>query len=736
MGPDELDDLLNNNGAGPGKGSALALYEGTREEDLVDEEIDERVLGLLGLEDVFDIDYGTYITLLKERLAASRNFEKKLSSEEDELLVSEFRRVKGKVGRFKLKKRKVTSEDIGVTGPIKVSSSKFLLAGKAVIPEREATESSSDIADIQKSLDAILKTLTLQNKDKKKASEDERKKSEDRRRRAREGDLEKPLSQLKSLAQKIIAPAQGILDRIFRFIKFTLLGYAFNQLVKWFSDPKNAEKVKVLGRFLKDWWPALLSAYVLFATPFGKFIRVTLKLLRGFIPRIARFIAANPKVFATVALVGGSVVAGTYLESRSRGVDENLLQRRIQESKDQGKPLSKEDIEKTRLENLQKRVEDIRGTNIPGSALAGGGIVPRLRAFTGGAQVKKEVDVKDIQPQSNLITEDTGLKVKGAGPDTQLVAAMPGEVLISKEAVDTYGAKFFLDLNKKGGGTNIPRMVNNIQLAAGGGLIKKPIKAYQGGGMIGGGNLLKGIYPGYSRSVGGTMASSGGMGGSSNPASMSPMKISSLGGMSGSSGGMMRGSGGMSGSIGGMMRGSIGGAMSGAGASSGGGMSINNYRQSQNTSNNFFMGSSGAGNSSSLTNIMNTIKNTSNYKLPSISSNTQEFGSDRNKLYSPQTVATLSSKNVLNQSVIGSKTLPNIQPINISPPPTLPVAPGPPVIYTKTTYTILPPIKAPSKAPPSVPRGSKLPEFSASSSGDSRSKIATALGITDLVGVV
>jgi hypothetical protein len=279
--------------------------------------------------------------------------------------------------------------------------------------------------------------------------------------------------------------------------------------------------------------------------------------------------------------------------------------------------------------------------------------------------------------------------------------------------------------------------------------------------MIGGGNLLKGIYPGYPRSVGGTIAPSGGMDGSSNSASMSPIKISSLGGMSGSSGGMMRGGGGMSGSSGGMMRGSIGGAMSGAGASSGGGMSgssaramskgkamsgagassgggmsINNYyRPSQSTSNNYLIGSSGAGNSSSLTNIMNTIiKNTSNYKLSSIPSNTQEFGSDRNKLYSPQTVATLSSKNVLNQSAVGSKTSPNIQPI--SPPPTRPVAPGPPVIYTKTTYTVLPPIKAPSKAPPSVSRGSTLPEFSASGIGDSRDKIATALGIADLVGVV
>jgi hypothetical protein len=52
-----------------------------------------------------------------------------------------------------------------------------------------------------------------------------------------------------------------------------------------------------------------------------------------------------------------------------------------------------------------------------------------------------------------------------------LIAAQPGEIVISKPAVDKYGANFFLGLNKSGGGTNVPKMVNNIQLAAGGGMV-------------------------------------------------------------------------------------------------------------------------------------------------------------------------------------------------------------------------------------------------------------------------
>ena len=127
MGPDELDDLLASIRAEGKNDSALALYEGTRETDIVDESVDERILKILGLDGVYDIDYGTYLTLLKEKLAASRLPGTKIPQEEDELILNEFKRVKGKVGRFKIKKKKITSENIGVTGPVKVSTEKFYL---------------------------------------------------------------------------------------------------------------------------------------------------------------------------------------------------------------------------------------------------------------------------------------------------------------------------------------------------------------------------------------------------------------------------------------------------------------------------------------------------------------------------------------------------------------------------------------------------------------------------------
>lgn len=679
MGPDELDDLLESIRAESKRESALALYEGTRETDLVDEEIDERILGLLGLEDVFDIDYGTYTTLLKEKLAASRTFEKKLSTEEDELLVSEFRRVKGKVGRFKLKKRKVTSEDIGVTGPIRVSSNKFLLAGKAVIPEQETKESSDDIKSIEKALDAILKTLTLQNKDKKKQSEDERKKSEDRRRRQREGDLEKPLTQLKALAKKIIAPAQGILDRIFRFIKFTLLGYAFNQLVKWFSDPKNADKIKVLGRFLKDWWPALLTAYGLFATPFGKFIRTTLKMLRGFIPQIAKFVIKHPFLAATAAAGVGAYV----MTQRNEANRDELKQTEPsivtpKETKETGKTPG--------VPQLQQEQVLQRGF---GGMFSGGGLIKR-KSFFGGGEIQKELNVNEIAfDGGGGVNDDSGVRIRGAGPDTQLIAAAPGEIVMSKKAVDRYGANFFLDLNKRAGGTNIPKIANNIQLAAGGGLIKRTIKTYQGGGMLG---ALGRVLPG----TGSVMAPQGANLGFQN-------KFLGM-------------------NVGGVKQLPMNQTYSPA--------AVKRYNASPSAP-------------SSLVKFGVGPLAERHVSIPKPQSNNKPFAMSPSSVSRPsfnqnlQTIrgAAQRQESIMREMGYEPDGYVNLrgQPINLGP-QSRSVAPGPPVIVSKTTFTVLPPIKAPSKTP-SIARGSTLPEFAISSSNDSRSKIASALGIADLVGV-
>ena len=94
MGPDELDDLLASIRAESKKESALALYSGKRETDVVSEEVDERILRILGLEQVFDIDYGTFLSLLKEKLVQVSAGGAGLAREEEMLLRQEFQSVR------------------------------------------------------------------------------------------------------------------------------------------------------------------------------------------------------------------------------------------------------------------------------------------------------------------------------------------------------------------------------------------------------------------------------------------------------------------------------------------------------------------------------------------------------------------------------------------------------------------------------------------------------------------
>jgi len=79
------------------------------------------------------------------------------------------------------------------------------------------------------------------------------------------------------------------------------------------------------------------------------------------------------------------------------------------------------------------------------------------------------------------ITSKSGTKVKGAGVDTQLIAAQPGEVIINKPTVDTLGSEFFLALNRKYGESNANKIKPvEVYKAQGGGSIGKNIKTYNG----------------------------------------------------------------------------------------------------------------------------------------------------------------------------------------------------------------------------------------------------------------
>ena len=412
----------------------------------VSEQIDERILRLLGLDDVFDLDYDTYLTLLKEVIVAGSD---KLPQEELALLANERKRIRGKKGRFKPKKEKITADKIATTRFLKPTNKNLVLPESISKPD-----TSQNLIGFSKPLESIAKTLSAILKFNKKTNEEERKDKESEKRTKREESLEgfkKGVSAISGAARKLLAPFQSIIDRIWRFIFFTLLGRAFTQLMEWLGDPKNKRKIEVLGRFLKDWWPTLAFAAGLFLTPFGKFVRTTIGLVRAFIPQLIK-LTTNPAFLAIAGATAGGI-AGASLESNIRKVDEKLLQRRIKEAEDKGKPLSKQEIEKIKLDQLQKRIQDIRGTNLPGNALlASGGVIPRFAM--GG------MNTKLFDTGYEGIDGSTGQRVSGFGPDTQQIIAQPGEIVMNKKTVDAMGPGYFLGLNRQygGPGANKPKM--------------------------------------------------------------------------------------------------------------------------------------------------------------------------------------------------------------------------------------------------------------------------------------
>ena len=65
------------------------------------------------------------------------------------------------------------------------------------------------------------------------------------------------------------------------------------ELLKWFGDPANQEKVSSIFRFIKDWWPSILTALLLFAGSMlgpGGIILAVSALVIGFIPKITNAI--------------------------------------------------------------------------------------------------------------------------------------------------------------------------------------------------------------------------------------------------------------------------------------------------------------------------------------------------------------------------------------------------------------------------------------------------------------
>ena len=83
--------------------------------------------------------------------------------------------------------------------------------------------------------------------------------------------------------------------------------------------------------------------------------------------------------------------------------------------------------------------------------------------------------------QGGPIKEDSGVNITGMGKDTQLIAAQPGEVMMSRPAVQMIGAENLLAANAAAGSSNKPKMGSIMGYNNGGFIFdpKDPLGSFQ-----------------------------------------------------------------------------------------------------------------------------------------------------------------------------------------------------------------------------------------------------------------
>ena len=364
--------------------------------------------------------------------------------------------------------------------------------------EEKETEGLKGIRDV---LDDILKVLRLDFKGDRKEARDMQKEDQMKKRTKKEDKLEGGVKKSVGLIGKslkaIVSPFSEIWDAVINFLKFTLIGVLFNKTLNWFGDPKNQKKAERIGKFFKDWWPALATAAALFLTPLGALVKGVVGLLTAIIPKLVIAIAANP--YAALALVGtGLAVYGITKLASGLGGDkegENLAEAQNQSSEqlqDEGMGAGDAEVlsQSVTTSNVNRMTEgdtNIRSnTNMLQTGMndpLGGNSMGR---FNGGGLVNDQTSAKNFVQKYNK-----GGKGPGSG-NTDTVPAMltPGEFVMSKGAVQKYGVDTLESMNLKGGGNNKPErkvgankggLINNynntLMKYQGGGAVKSPVKS-------------------------------------------------------------------------------------------------------------------------------------------------------------------------------------------------------------------------------------------------------------------
>ena len=302
-------------------------------------------------------------------------------------------------------------------------------------------------------LNSIIETLRGDRKFNKKKTEKQRKEKENKKRASKEKLLEGAKGVWKGItkiAGTILSPFQKLWSDILGFLSAIFVGRVLYKLVDWVGNPENQGKIKSIFRFLKDWWPVLLGAYLVFGTGLVGFATGFISTLVGFaatlvgtvIPAlISAATAMGPWGLAALALLGTAAIISTKKNKTDQKVDQSVKEVGAEETSN---------IIKDQQENrspLQKAGDFLTGADQERKE--------QIQKLDTGTE-KRYGFFGEIKPKEM----NKGGTVPGSG-NTDTVPAMltPGEFVMSKGAVQQYGVGTLESMNAAAGGTNKPTIM-------------------------------------------------------------------------------------------------------------------------------------------------------------------------------------------------------------------------------------------------------------------------------------
>ena len=374
------------------------------------------------------------------------------------------RRKKINVSKLLGRGEKKTQPDTTGTSSLAVRSKTGKIDTKKFIPEptdeNQEGGASGTVKDILSSVISIEETLNSQYQLQLEGAKEQKEETEKKRRGLREKMLEgsgKIWDGIKEAGNKIIEPFKNIWDKILGFISTIFFGRVFYKILEWMGNPDNQGKIESIIKFLKDWWPTLLTAYLLFGNSFGRMavkLGVTVakfatKLIKILIPKLLTGLSKlKAGSLLKGGLVAGAVVGTTYLAGKMMGKDkegENLAEAQNQSREaivDEG--------------NMDEGEADVLSQSVTTENIN--------RMTQGDTNIRSTTNMLQTGMDDPLGGGRFGLNKGGQVPgsgNTDTVPAMltPGEFVMSKGAVQKYGVDTLEGLNAAAGGSNRPTLM-------------------------------------------------------------------------------------------------------------------------------------------------------------------------------------------------------------------------------------------------------------------------------------